>query len=386
MRVVHVITRLIIGGAQENTVITVLGLLKKPGVEVKLITGPTKGPEGSLEEKVLGYPGLLITVPELVRPIHPLKDLVCFLKLVRLFRNLRPDIVHTHSGKAGFLGRMAAYFARVPVIVHTIHGPSFGQFQGFLPNVIYLTAERIAGRVTTFFVSVADAMSRHYLAHGIGTPEKYLTVRSGFAIKPYLEAKNDPQFRAKLGLSETDFVVGKIARLFKLKGHDDLITVATQIVQVNPQVRFLLVGDGYLKERLQSRIRDLGLERHFVFAGLVPPDEIPRYVGIMDCIVHLSKREGLPKALAQALAAGKPVIAYDCDGAGEVCIPNKTGFLIQPGDLEGVSNAILTLANDAALRLRLGSEGRKLIVEWFDSDRMVDTLYELYLRLMSQKA
>jgi glycosyltransferase involved in cell wall biosynthesis len=281
---------------------------------------------------------------------------------------------------------MAAYFARVPVIVHTIHGPSFGQFQGFLPNVIYLTAERIAGRVTTFFVSVADAMSRHYLAHGIGTPEKYLTVRSGFAIKPYLEAKNDPQFRAKLGLSETDFVVGKIARLFKLKGHDDLITVATQIVQVNPQVRFLLVGDGYLKERLQSRIRDLGLERHFVFAGLVPPDEIPRYVGIMDCIVHLSKREGLPKALAQALAAGKPVIAYDCDGAGEVCIPNKTGFLIQPGDLEGVSNAILTLANDAALRLRLGSEGRKLIVEWFDSDRMVDTLYELYLRLMSQKA
>jgi len=386
MRVVHVITRLIIGGAQENTVITVLGLLKKPGVEVKLITGPTKGPEGSLEEKVLGYPGLLITVPELVRPIHPLKDLVCFLKLLRLFRTLRPDIVHTHSGKAGFLGRMAAYFARVPVIVHTIHGPSFGQFQGFLPNVIYLTAERIAGRVTTFFVSVADAMSRHYLAHGIGTPEKYLTVRSGFAIKPYLEAKNDPQFRAKLGLSETDFVVGKIARLFKLKGHDDLITVATQIVQVNPQVRFLLVGDGYLKERLQSRIRDLGLERHFVFAGLVPPDEIPRYVGIMDCIVHLSKREGLPKALAQALAAGKPVIAYDCGGAGEVCIPNKTGFLIQPGDLEGVSNAILTLANDAALRLRLGSEGRKLIVEWFDSDRMVDTLYELYLRLMSQKA
>jgi len=185
---------------------------------------------------------------------------------------------------------------------------------------------------------------------------------------------------------KTDFVVGKIARLFKLKGHDDLITVATQIVRVNPQVRFLLVGDGYLKERLQGRIRDLGLERHFVFAGLVPPDEIPKYVGIMDCIVHLSKREGLPKALAQALAAGKPVIAYDCDGAGEVCIPNKTGFLIQPDDLEGVANAILTLANDAALRLRLGSEGRKLIVEWFDSDRMVDTLYELYLRLMSQKA
>ncbi len=386
MRVVHVITRLIIGGAQENTVITVLGLLKKPGVEVKLITGPTKGPEGSLEEKVLGYPGLLIKVPELVRPMHPLKDLVCFLKLLRLFRDMRPDIVHTHSGKAGFLGRMAAHFARVPVIVHTIHGPSFGQFQGLLPNVIYLTAERIAGRVTTFFVSVADAMSRHYLAHGIGTPEKYLTVRSGFAIQPYLEAKNDPQFRAKLGLSKTDFVVGKIARLFKLKGHDDLITVATQIVRVNPQVRFLLVGDGYLKERLQGRIRDLGLERHFVFAGLVPPDEIPKYVGIMDCIVHLSKREGLPKALAQALAAGKPVIAYDCDGAGEVCIPNKTGFLIQPDDLEGVANAILTLANDAALRLRLGSEGRKLIVEWFDSDRMVDTLYELYLRLMSQKA
>ena len=136
MRVTHVITRLIVGGAQENTIASVLGLRAKPGVEVDLVAGPTLGPEGSLESRFAGgYPGLLTVVPQLVRPLHPWKDALAWKKLTELFRARRPQIVHTHSGKAGILGRLAAARAGVPIIIHTIHGPSFGPFQGPLANL-----------------------------------------------------------------------------------------------------------------------------------------------------------------------------------------------------------------------------------------------------------
>src|SRR5512136_1244654 len=170
MRVIHVITRLIVGGAQENTIASVLGLRKVDGVDVELIAGPTAGPEGSLEPVVAKSPGLLTIVPELVRPIHPWKDLLAWKRLTELFRARRPQIVHTHSGKAGVLGRLAAARAGVPIILHTIHGPSFGPYQGPLANRVFRAAERYAARVTTHFIVVAEAMKRQYLAAGIGRP------------------------------------------------------------------------------------------------------------------------------------------------------------------------------------------------------------------------
>ncbi len=166
MRVTHVITRLIIGGAQENTVATVLGLQGKPGLQVDLISGPATGPEGSLASAL--PPPVLTVMPELVRPIHPYYDLAALLRLTRHFRLTHPQIVHTHSGKAGILGRIAARRAGVPIIVHTIHGPSFGPFQGWAANALFTAAERYAGRATTHFVTVANAMSRQYLQAGIG--------------------------------------------------------------------------------------------------------------------------------------------------------------------------------------------------------------------------
>ncbi|HLX72240.1 MAG TPA: glycosyltransferase family 4 protein [Verrucomicrobiae bacterium] len=379
MRITHVITRLIIGGAQENTLSSVLGLRQKPGLEVKLVSGPATGPEGSLES----LDPELILVPHLVRPVHPVKDLLALRELERHFRRTKPDIVHTHSGKAGVLGRMAAARAGVRVIVHTIHGPSFGPFQGALPNFIFRAAERRAARVTTQFVSVADAMTDQYLAAGIGRREQYTKIFSGFNLAPYLTGQNDPAFRAKLRIAADDIVIGTIARLFKLKGHDDLIAVAPEIARRNPRVKFLFVGDGEWRERFETRVRALGLEKQIVFAGLIPPDEVPRYVGIMDALVHLSVREGLPRALPQALAAGKPVIAYDCDGAKEVCIDNETGFLLQPGDLNGLIERVSRLANDAQLRERLGRAGREFVRVRFSVEQMVEQLHSLYLKLAS---
>ncbi|HUZ06313.1 MAG TPA: glycosyltransferase, partial [Candidatus Paceibacterota bacterium] len=242
MRVTHIITRLIVGGAQENTVATVLGLRGKPGVGVNLVSGPASGPEGSLESEFKNSPDLLTIVPALVRQISPEKDFLALRKLEAIFREQKPDIVHTHSGKAGILGRLAAKRAGVPVIVHTIHGPSFGKFQNTLGNIIFRSAERYAARVTDHFIVVADAMKDQYLAAGIGRPEQYAKIFSGFPLEPFLAAENDLELRGKLGIAPDDFVVGKIARLFKLKGHDDLFAVAPKLVQQNPKIKFMLVG------------------------------------------------------------------------------------------------------------------------------------------------
>src|SRR5438046_4470127 len=282
MRVTHVITRLIVGGAQENTVGSVLGLRLNPDVQVNLISGPATGPEGSLEPEVAGVPNLLTILPELVRPVHPWKDVLAFRRLTALFHEQRPEIVHSHSGKAGILGRLASRRARVPVIVHTIHGPSFGRFQNALANAAFLAAERYAGKSTTHFVTVARAMTEQYLAAGIGRPPQYTRIVSGFPLGPFLAAKEDPELRQRLGIGPGEFILGKIARLSKLKGHDDLLAVAPPLVQRCPQMKFLLVGDGPWRHRLEHRARSLGLGNHFIFAGLVPPHEVPRYVGIMD--------------------------------------------------------------------------------------------------------
>jgi glycosyltransferase involved in cell wall biosynthesis len=383
MRVTHVITRLIVGGAQENTIASVRGLQMKPGMKVDLISGPSLGREGSLESSFADSPGTLTLLPELVRPIHPWKDRIALRRLTQAFREQRPDIVHTHSGKAGILGRLAAARAEVPIIIHGIHGPSFGSFQGALTNWLFSTAERRAGKVTTHFVTVADAMTEQYLAAGIGQRRQYTKIFSGFRLEPFLSATNDHTLRAKWGIGSEDIVIGKIGRLFKLKGHDDLIAIAPALVQRFPQVKFLLVGDGPWRSRFETQVRALGLTERFIFTGLVRPEEVPQLVGIMDILVHLSLREGLPRALPQALAASKPVIAYDCDGAREVCRNNETGFLLQPGDLAGLKERLVMLVENAALRQRLGYCGQMFVRERFSVERMVDDLYALYLKLMA---
>jgi glycosyltransferase involved in cell wall biosynthesis len=381
MRVTHVITRLIVGGAQENTIASVLGLRQKHSIETHLISGAETGPEGSLAGAFADSPQVLTLVPELVRPIHPLKDFLATRRLVEIFRRQKPDIVHTHSGKAGVLGRLAAQRAGVPVIIHTIHGPSFGSFQGSLANLVFRSAERRAGKVTTHFVVVADAMQRQYLAAGIGSPRQYTKILSGFPLEPFLAARNDPALRKRLGIAPDDIVVGTIARLFKLKGHEDLFAIAPELLRDCPKIKFLLVGDGPWRNRFEQQARALGLEKQFIFTGLVPPEQVPQFVGVMDILVHLSRREGLPRALPQAMASGKPVVAYDCDGASEACLDQQTGFLIQPGDLSALRERLLELARDASLRERLGTNGREFVRERFAVETMLRNLFSLYLKV-----
>jgi len=384
MRVTHIITRLVVGGAQENTVASVLGLRQIPGVEVRLLSGPTTGPEGSLESAFAGAPEILTRVPELVRPVHPLKDWLALRHLEKILRRQQPDIVHTHSGKAGILGRLAACRAAVPVIIHHIHGPSFGPFQGPLANGLFTAAERYAAKVTTQFVCSAQAMTRIYLAAGIGRPEMFTRIFSAFPVEPFVQAVNDPGLRTSLGLPLNAFVIGNIARLAPLKGHEDLLIAFRSLLPHCPNARLLLVGDGGLRSQLEARTRALGLADKVIFTGLVPPGEVPRYVGIMDCLAHLSAREALSRALPQALAAGRPVVAYDFDGADEICLEGETGFLIHSGDTAAVAKRLLQLAGDAPLRERLGRRGQRFVRENFTIEQMVENLHDLYLKLAPQ--
>ena len=383
MKITHIITRLVVGGAQENTVATVLGLRGKPGVEVKLISGPTTGPEGSLENEAAKIPGLLTLVPELVRPVHPLKDFIALRKLEKVLREQKPGIVHTHSGKAGILGRLAAKRAGVPVIIHHIHGPSFGNFQGAPANFIFTAAERHAAKVTDHFFCSADAMTKIYLAAGIGKPSMFTRIFSGFAVGQFLAAQNDSAFRRQLGFSPDDFIIGKIARLVPLKGHADLFSAFKTMLPECPRARLLVVGGGGLRTELEALARNLGLAGKIVFTGLVPPSEVPRYVGIMDCLAHLSAfPEALSRALPQALAAGKPVVAYNFDGADEICLENETGFLVCTGDTDAAAQRLLQLANNSALREKFGQRGQEFVRENFSVEKMVDDQYAVYRKLL----
>jgi len=363
MKVCHVITRLIVGGAQENTVSTCLGL-RRLGYECDLVTGPQTGPEGALDA---GMP--TIVVDELRRAPNPWHDVRAYRVLRRLFETNRYDIVHTHSGKAGFIGRLAARQAGVPVVVHTIHGPSFYRYQNPLGNWAFRWAEQVAGEWTTQFVSVADAMTEQYQAAGIRG--KYVTIHSGMNIEPFL--RTWPQH---------DVVVGKVARLFRLKGHEYLFEAAPRIVAAVPNVKFLLVGDGIYRERFERWAERLGLRDRFIFTGLVRPDEIPGYMAKMDVLVHLSLREGLPRTLPQALASGVPVVAFDVDGAREVCRDGETGFLVRAEDAAGVADAVIRLLRDRELATKLGAQGRQMVREEFSEELMVRRIDELYRELI----
>ena len=375
MKVCHVITRLIVGGAQENTVATCIGLQRR-GYDVDLVIGPQTGPEGSLYEqaKAAGVP--IIVLPELRRAPNPFADIPAGRALCRLFRENRYDVVHTHSGKAGFVGRWAARQAGVPVIVHTIHGPSFYAYQNPVGNWIFTWAEKLAAEWTTHFVSVADAMTQQYLAAGVGRLNQYTTIRSGMDMRAFLAAQPDPELRRQLGIKPDDLVVGKVARLFRLKGHEYLFEALPAIVRAVPNVKFLLVGDGIYRERFAKIAGD-----RVVFAGLVPPREIPRYVALMDVLMHLSLREGLPRTLPQALACGKPVVAFDVDGAREVCREGQTGFLVPAEDTGRLAEVVIRLLREPALAHRMGAAGRAMVATEFTEERMVEQIDDLYRRL-----
>jgi glycosyltransferase involved in cell wall biosynthesis len=386
MRIAHVITRLILGGAQENTLLTVEGLHHRYGDDVTLITGPAEGPEGDLFDRA-DRQGLKVELmPELVRAIRPATDVKAYRLLRQAFRRLRPDVVHTHSSKAGIIGRAAAWDERVPLVVHTIHGLPFGPSETPLRNRLYVGLERWAARRCHAIVSVCDAMTEQALAAGVGTPDQFETISSGMEVEPFLHPPRPrDEVRRELGLADDAVAFATVARLFERKGHEDILSIMPRVLESNPKVRFVWIGSGILRDRLEAEADRLGVLHAISFTGLVPPARIPELLNACDAVLHPSYREGLARVLPQGMIVGRPAISYDVDGAREVVTP-QTGILVPFLDRTALADAILDLAGNDDRRLALGQEGRRRFADQFRHDVMVDRIRSLYERRLGAPA
>jgi len=378
---------MILGGAQENTLFTCEGQHHDLNNEVTLITGPAIGREGELIERARECGFRVIVMDEMRREINPWLEFLTLRLLTRHLRELKPDVVHTHSSKAGILGRMAAQKAKVPVIIHTIHGPAFHPNQTWIKNAFFIALERYAARKSDKILCVADAMSQQAIEAGVAPADRFVTVRSGMEVEHFRDsAKHREGMRKKLGFKQDEIVVGKIARLAHLKGYEFMIKLAQNLCQKYPNLKFMFVGDGALHDSLQKQARESGIGDRIVFTGLVPANEIPAFISAMDILVHTSLREGLARVLPQALISGKPVVSFDIDGAREVCINDETGFLIPPMDQRALEKGVENLILDPGLRARLGVRGQELFSEAFSKEVMVAQINEVYRQCLVLKA
>ncbi len=381
IKVVHLITRMIIGGAQENTVYTVRYLQQHPDFDVRLLSGETLGPEGKLYQSGDFVIDKFTVVPGLTREIEPRNDIRAFLFLYRYFRKEKIDIVHTHSSKAGIVGRLAAFCAGVPNIYHTIHGLPFHEYESSLRNLIYITSEKICAYITQKIISVCDTMSYKAVKAGVAPITKFVTVYSGMDVKRYSSYSDEVEkkiFRNRLGIEDDELVFVKVARLFELKGHEYIIRAAEHIIPKEKKVKFLFVGDGILRDELQNQIEKKGLSEYFVFTGLVPPNEVQKYIYMSDVVVHTSLREGLARVIPQGFLAGKPVISFDIDGAWELVKNNETGFLIRPGDVKGLVKAMLECVRKPERVKEMARLGREICIKRYPWQKMGKDIVEVY--------
>ena len=385
MKICHVITRMIVGGAQENTLLTIKGHIEK-GHEVVLVTGFSPGREGELLKNVEMPPFKIVEIPEMVREVSPFKDLKALRKLREYFKKEKFDVVHTHSSKAGIIGRIAARQAGVPVVVHTVHGQAFHAYEKPWKKLLYITAERIAAKYCDKIYAVAQAMIDQCVDAKVAPREKYMVVYSGMDTAAFANAERNMELRQKLGIPENAKVIVTVARLFPMKGYEEMLPAAARLVKEFPDLHFLPVGDGPMYDELQKQIADLGLTGNFHFAGLVPPHEVCDYIAQADLLWHLSLHEGLPRAVVQALAVGIPAIGYKLDGTPEVVLNGKTGYVTAPQDVDAVVARSRELLNDAALRAEMGKNGKDLVIERFAWRRMADILEEEFLKLLKEKS
>lgn len=386
MKICHVITRCIVGGAQENTLATVLGLARR-GHDVTLITGPSRGREGclldllSVEERALFA---VIEEPHLVREPHPWHDVSAYTRLRRHFLAARYDIIHSHSSKAGVLVRLAAREARRrgTAVVHTIHGLAFDALQPWCQNQLYISLERLCAPHTDALISVCDAMTRQALAAGVGRPEQFRTIYSGMELEVFRTARAQRmEMRARCGWTNDEIVLIHIGRLAPLKGAEDFLSAVCKARAQSPRVRALVIGDGPRRAALEQRAARELPPGTVYWTGLLPPHDIPGWLAAADVLVHASLREGLARAVVQALAAGVPVVTYEAGGVREVAEHNANSLICPLGDVQALTHAVYTLVNDDALRARLAAGARTTNLDHFSSAYMVERIVQCYMHL-----
>jgi len=359
-------------------------LLDPDRYAVDVVSGPQTGPEGSLIEEIRAR-GIPLTIePTLVRKINPIKDLKALIRLTRFIKRGRYTIVHTHSSKAGILGRWAAYLAGVPIIVHTVHGWGHHERQRSLVRRFYILLERATQRITGRLIVVSPRNTEKGLADGIATPAKYVTIRSGIELDRFRRpSRPRDAVRIELGIPPKSAVVGTVTRLSSQKAPLDFVSAAAHVAAQWSGVHFVIVGDGPLRADVEAQVAALGLAGCVHLTGL--RRDVPDLMHSFDIFALTSLWEGLPRVLPQAMAAGLPIVATAVDGNAEAVTDGGNGFLTPPGDSQAMATALLRLLEDSALSRRMGEAGRTRAEE-FSARKMVSAIAALYEALLAEQS
>lgn len=380
-RVLHVITLLELGGAQQNTLFCVTHHDRRL-FEVGLIAG--RG--GFLDRQAQEIEDANVQlVSYLKHPISPFWDAVALLRMRAYLKQHQIDLVHTHSSKAGIIGRLAAHLAGVPAIVHTAHGWSFNDTQPAWRRALYVGLERLAGAVSDRLIVVASRHKEVGLSHGVGRADRYEVVRSGIRIEEFRSPRTGrQQTRESLGFDPTHAVVGTIACMKPQKAPLDFVRAAAAAHEKNPRLRFFVAGDGELMPRVRALVQELGLDDVIRLLGW--RTDVVDLLHAMDVFLLTSLFEGLPRVVLQAMAAGVPVVATAVDGTPEVVEHGRTGLLTPPGDPRAAAERVLQMAGDEELRRRCVEQARQRLDLQFDIGRMVRGLDRIYVSLLTRNA
>lgn len=381
IKVVHMITLLELGGAQGNTLFTVTHLNREK-FEVVLICG-----EGGIQdEEAKKIPKLKIYfIKNMVRPIHPLKDFLCLIELFRILKQEKADIVHTHSSKAGILGRIAARMAQTPVIIHSIHGFGFNPYQKYWVRKLFIFLEKWIAKISDILIVVSSKNIKDGLKLGIGKKEKYRLIRSGVdiqKIKNRAETSDSQSLRKNFGIPSEKKVILTVGPFKIQKDPLNYVRLAKKVSDQFSEVKFLMVGDGELREKIELLIHDLKLENIVTLLGW--RKEIPELLKACDLFVLTSLWEGLPRAAVESLIVGKPVVAFGVDGVPEVVQNGENGFVLAPGNLDEMAEKIIRILKNHDLKEKLSQQALKSIDDSFDIHKMVRQQEELYAELCNR--
>ena len=375
IRVLHIITRFLKwGGADKNTYDSIQALDPKH-YSVDLVVGR----EAHLELLQNYDHGQVIQLTSLVRNPNPVLDLVTLVKLLRLIKQSNYDIVHTHTGKAGVLGRLAGRLAKTPVIIHSLHGTMTSSTPIFA--WLYRQFDKALGAHTDYFVSVGQDLKCRYLQHHIGEPSKYHIIRSGMDLGEFqatAKMSNEAvkKKRAELGLREDAIIIGKVARLRREKGYHYALLAAKQLIQLYNNLQFVFVGEGNHETWLRDSIRKLGLEHHIVLVGY--RSDIAEVIKTFDIFLFASLREGLPQVLVQAALVEKPIVTFAVDGACEVVVDGISGYVVPVGDVNRLVNQLKWLIDNPDKAHQMGVAGKDVVGKQWSTEIMMEKTRAFY--------
>lgn len=381
LRVLHMITRMIVGGAQENTMLS-CALIDPRRFPSELLTGTQTGSEGELLSEARKRGVTLHLEPMLVREPNPIKDLLALFRLHAFLRRNRYDVVHTHCTKAGDLGRIAARMAGVPVIIHTHHGLAWRPGVTGLPGVAR-ALERWCAKFSDGLIAVAEPDRQFAIRDGVGVAAQYELIRSGIEIEAYADvAISRAEARQRLGLPDDAFVVVCVARLDYVKAPLDMLAAFEIMARERPEAHLVMVGDGNLRAEVEAAVAKAGLAGRVHLLGL--RRDVPEILRASDVLALASLFEGLPRVFPQAMAAGLPIVATNVDGAPDVIVPGETGWMVESRRPDLMAAHLIELARDPERARRMGARGRERVDE-FSARRMVERLETLYTRLAARK-